>query len=355
MRTAPTTRRYKLLLLLLGLVLIALCKPADGRKQTTGTASAIAADSGAKTAGTAKVKKARKHKKTRRAKTRAAKRSTAKRQTASGGTVQISAPAVSVAKHAGGKLADDKSAQAGANATGSAAFGAMDNATGEDWQTDTLAAPTAITSTAISSAGAQVRAFQPAKPTGAASANATAAASVLAAAPKAGDRWIEPRTGMAFRYIPAGCFTMGSPKTEHGRERDEGPRHKVCVSGFWIGETEVTQGQWTAIMENNPSLMKNGDDQPVDMISWDMAKKYAKALGAGGQQTFRLPTEAEWEYACRAGTTTAYSFGDAITHDQASFDKPFVLPAQPLEPRRKSRSRRHHDVPQPARGPGQAL
>ena len=137
---------------------------------------------------------------------------------------------------------------------------------------------------------------------------------------------------------------MGSPKTEHGRERDEGPRHKVCVSGFWIGETEVTQGQWTAIMEDNPSLVKNGDDQPVDMISWGMAKKYAKALGAGGQETFRLPTEAEWEYACRAGTTTAYSYGDAITHDQASFDKPFVLPAQPLEPRRKSRSGGHHPV-----------
>ena len=137
MRTAATTLRYKLLLLLLGLVLFVLCKPADGRNQPTGTAATVAADPGAKTAETAKVKKAKKHKKTRRSKARAAQRGTAKKRAASVGTVQINAPAVSVSKRAGGKDAQaqaNATANVTANATGNTAANAMDNATGKDRQ-----------------------------------------------------------------------------------------------------------------------------------------------------------------------------------------------------------------------------
>lgn len=171
--------------------------------------------------------------------------------------------------------------------------------------------------------------------------NATDNATAEAAGPAPGARWTEQRTGMVFRWIPKGCFDMGSPKTEPGRQPDEGPQHRVCVSGFWLGETEVTQGQWTALMGKNPSLIKNGDDYPVDMISWDMAQQFVAALNSRGAGVFRLPTEAEWEYACRAGTTGAFFFGDEITRDQASFDKRFKLPAEPLLPKRAVKKRKN--------------
>ena len=158
--------------------------------------------------------------------------------------------------------------------------------------------------------------------------------------PSPGARWVEPRTGMAFRWVPQGCFRMGSPKTEPGRNVDEGPQHEVCLSGFWLGETEVTQGQWTNIMGANPSLIKSGDDYPVDMVSWDMAQEFVAALNVLNAGTFRLPTEAEWEYACRAGTTTPFFFGQEITRDQASFDKRFSLPAEPLMPKRKTKKKK---------------
>jgi formylglycine-generating enzyme required for sulfatase activity len=166
-------------------------------------------------------------------------------------------------------------------------------------------------------------------------------ATANATQPAPGARWVDPSTGMAFRWIAPGCFTMGSPAAEKGRDRDEGPQHKVCLSGFWLGETEVTQGQWQAVTGDNPSLIKNGETYPVDMVSWNMAKEYAAKLGAMDGGNFRLPTEAEWEYACRAGTRAPYFFGDTITHDQASFDKRFSLPAAPLEPRRKTRRKKH--------------
>lgn len=183
----------------------------------------------------------------------------------------------------------------------------------------------------------QVRASDGGNATGHATDNATDGLSGLSP----GARWVEPRTGMAFRWIPQGCFLMGSPKSEAGRNADEGPQHEVCLSGFWLGETEVTQGQWTSVMGANPSLIKNGDDYPVDMVSWDMAQKFVAALNVLNAGTFRLPTEAEWEYACRAGTTSPYFFGQEITRDQASFDKRFSLPAEPLMPKRKTKRKKH--------------
>ncbi|GBO55765.1 hypothetical protein APA_3915 [Pseudanabaena sp. lw0831] len=111
-------------------------------------------------------------------------------------------------------------------------------------------------------------------------------------------------------YIPSGKFTMGSPPEEKGFE-DERPQIKdVNISDFYMGKYEVTQAQWQAIMGNNPAKFKNNLQNPVESVSWDDAQEFCKKLSQKTGKEFRLPSEAEWEYACRAGTTTAYSFGD---------------------------------------------
>ena len=142
----------------------------------------------------------------------------------------------------------------------------------------------------------------------------------LGEGPGVGSTWREPTTGMEFVWIPAGRFLMGSPKNEAGRDNDEGPRHEVVFTeGFWMGKYPVTQAEWQKIMGENPSHFK-GERRPVEMVSWNDCQEFLKKLNAnppqsplnqGGQRgVFRLPSEAEWEYACRAGTQTAYSFGD---------------------------------------------
>jgi len=118
------------------------------------------------------------------------------------------------------------------------------------------------------------------------------------------------------RWIPAGEFWMGSPVTEEGRYRDEGPRHRVRLSkGFWLGETPVTQGLWEAVMGANPSRFKGEAERPVEQVRWEDAQGFIAALeklapGLG----VRLPSEAEWEYACRAGTEgpTYAGAGEAV-------------------------------------------
>ena len=114
--------------------------------------------------------------------------------------------------------------------------------------------------------------------------------------------------------IPAGTFMMGSPENELGRDNDE-KLHQVTLSkDYWLGKYQVTQAQWKAVMYNNPSEFK-GDNRPVENVSWDAAKSfcdklnkcYAGKLPQGYK--FDLPTEAQWEYACRAGTTTALNNG----------------------------------------------
>jgi formylglycine-generating enzyme required for sulfatase activity len=135
----------------------------------------------------------------------------------------------------------------------------------------------------------------------------------LAAARKIGKPVIMKNSiGMRFRLIPAGSFVMGSPVTEPGRDSDEGPRHRVVISrSFYMQTTEVTQAQWRAIMGTNPSSFKGCDQCPVDLVSWEDAREFIKRLNAREKtDKYRLPTEAEWEYACRAGTRTAYCFGD---------------------------------------------
>lgn len=116
--------------------------------------------------------------------------------------------------------------------------------------------------------------------------------------------------------IHAGTFNMGSPLNELERETGEDSLHAVTISkDFYLGKYEVTQGQWKAIMNNdNPSKLKSGDSYPVEMVSWNDCQKFITALNTKNNKygIFRLPTEAEWEYACRANSTTRYFWGNEI-------------------------------------------
>ena len=123
---------------------------------------------------------------------------------------------------------------------------------------------------------------------------------------------------MDFVAIPGGTFTMGSPPNEKGRYDDEGPQHEVTVQPFYMGKYEVTQAQYQAIMGENPSSFK-GDNRPVERVSWDDAVKFCKELSTKIGKTVRLPSEAEWEYATRAGTTTPFYFGSTLTGDLANY------------------------------------
>jgi len=119
------------------------------------------------------------------------------------------------------------------------------------------------------------------------------------------------RLGMTFVLIKAGRFMMGSPTSEPDREDNETQHEVVLTKDYYMQTTEVTQGQWKAVMGNNPSLYKEcGDNCPVDWVSWNDVQKFIQKLNQKGEAAYRLPTEAEWEYAARAGTTTAYSFGN---------------------------------------------
>jgi formylglycine-generating enzyme required for sulfatase activity/uncharacterized protein YjbI with pentapeptide repeats len=127
---------------------------------------------------------------------------------------------------------------------------------------------------------------------------------------------------MCLAWIPPGSFMMGSPPTEAGRNEDEGPQRRVTISeGFWLAQFEVTQAQYEAVMKTNPAWGRKNATHPVDQVSWDTAKRFINRLNeAGGEFEYGLPTEAEWEYAARAGTTTAFAFGDKLSARQANFD-----------------------------------
>jgi formylglycine-generating enzyme len=160
--------------------------------------------------------------------------------------------------------------------------------------------------------------------------------------PAPGEIWRELLTGLEFVWVPGGCFEMGSPPQEKGRKDDEGPVHEVCVDGVWMGKTEVTVGAFRRFVEatghrtdaeregfvwfmkGKERLQRKGaswrewwfeqkEDHPVVNVSWNDARAMAEWLSRQAGGTFRLPTEAEWEYGCRAGTKTSRFWGDSPT------------------------------------------
>ncbi|BAY60346.1 serine/threonine protein kinase [Calothrix brevissima NIES-22] len=128
--------------------------------------------------------------------------------------------------------------------------------------------------------------------------------------------------------IPGGTFMMGSPAEEAGRRDNESPQHQVTVPGFFMGKYPVTQAQYQAIMGNNPSRFK-GESKPVEQVSWDDAVEFCQKLSQKTGRTYRLPSEAEWEYACRAGTTTPFYFGETITTDLVNYNGNYPYASAP--------------------------
>jgi formylglycine-generating enzyme required for sulfatase activity len=136
---------------------------------------------------------------------------------------------------------------------------------------------------------------------------------------------------MKFVLIPAGSYMMGSPASEPERDDDE-RRHRVSISkAFYMQTTEVTQKQWREVMGGNPSQFKNcGDDCPVEMVSWYDVQSFIRNLNEReGTDKYRLPTEAEWEYACRAGTNTPFFFGECLSTNEANYDGNYPMPGCP--------------------------
>jgi formylglycine-generating enzyme required for sulfatase activity len=128
--------------------------------------------------------------------------------------------------------------------------------------------------------------------------------------------------------IPAGSFLMGSPEHELGRYDREGPPHTVTIPSFCMGKYPITQAQWRVVaglpqlerkLNPDPSDFK-GNDRPVENVSWDDATEFCARLSQLAEREYCLPSEAEWEYACRAGTTTPFHFGETMTTDLANYD-----------------------------------
>lgn len=133
--------------------------------------------------------------------------------------------------------------------------------------------------------------------------------------------------------IPAGSFLMGSK--EDGQDHEvERPQHQVNVAGFYMGKFEITQAQWKAVMDGDPSYFK-GETFPVENVSWEDAKEFCKRLSKKTGKQYRLPSEAEWEYACRAGTNTPFAFGETIRTEIVNSDGKYPYANAPTSEGRK--------------------
>lgn len=114
-----------------------------------------------------------------------------------------------------------------------------------------------------------------------------------------GQSFTDPTTGMEFVYVKGDCYQMGD--TFGNGSADEKPVHEVCVDGFYMGKYEVTQGQYQKIIGSNPSYFKKGNSHPVEQVSWNDVDPFIQKLNSRSGKNYRLPTEAEWEYAARSG------------------------------------------------------
>ncbi len=132
---------------------------------------------------------------------------------------------------------------------------------------------------------------------------------------------------MKFVWIQPGTFMMGSPKDEKERKNDETPHKVTLTHGFYMAIYAVTQEQWTQLMGKNPSKFQGEKSLPVEQVNWDECQEFINKLKEKDKKPYRLPTEAEWEYACRAGTATPYSTGETISTDQANYNGNFVYGA----------------------------
>ncbi len=151
-------------------------------------------------------------------------------------------------------------------------------------------------------------------------------------------------------WIPPGRFWMGSPPEEPEREESEGPEHLVQLKGFFLGRTPITQAQWRVVagwqplegepvwereLKPDPSLFKfKGEDGPVENVSWHESMEFCRRLEKRTGWNYTLPSEAQWEYACRAGTTTPFHFGATISPKLASYDASMAYAEGPTGPRR---------------------
>jgi formylglycine-generating enzyme required for sulfatase activity len=135
--------------------------------------------------------------------------------------------------------------------------------------------------------------------------------------------------------IPSGSFVMGSPEDEPERSSDESPQHTVTIKSFFLGKYPVTQAQWQAVaslpqvnreLDAEPSHFK-GENRPVEQVSWYDAVEFCDRLSQHTGKPYRLPSEAEWEYACRAGTTTPFHFGETITSELANYNANYTYGA----------------------------
>jgi formylglycine-generating enzyme required for sulfatase activity len=137
--------------------------------------------------------------------------------------------------------------------------------------------------------------------------------------------------------IPAGSFQMGSPATEAERGSGEGPQHRVQLQSFFLGQTPVTQAQWKEVaswpevdlkLNSNHADFK-GANRPVETVSWEEAMEFCRRLSQRTKLSYTLPSEAQWEYACRAGTTSPFAFGDTLMPDLANYDGNIVYGSGP--------------------------
>ncbi|MEL7331055.1 MAG: formylglycine-generating enzyme family protein [Cyanobacteria bacterium J06560_2] len=168
--------------------------------------------------------------------------------------------------------------------------------------------------------------------------------------PSTGRGYIEPLLDVSHALplhmvlIPGGSFRMGSPEDELERSEAEGPQHQVSVSPFFMGRYPVTQAQWRVVaalpqinreLKLNPSEFE-GDNHPVEQVSWDEAVEFCDRLAELTGRPYRLPSEAEWEYACRSGTTSAFHFGNTISTEAANYDGNYTYGESPKGEYRQS-------------------